>query len=43
MVPLVSAHSLVGARNEVGNFRPAILGHQTLWNADELFLAVPPD
>ena len=39
---LVSPNTLVGARREVGNFAPSILGHPTLWNADALFLH-PPD
>jgi peptide/nickel transport system substrate-binding protein len=34
---LVSPHILVGAKNNVGNFKPAILSNYTLWNADELF------
>ena len=41
-IPLVSPHVLVGAREEVGNFRPAILDHQTLWNAEELYLRQTP-
>ena len=38
MIFLVSPHVVVAQRGNVGNFRPAILDHQTLWNADELFL-----
>jgi peptide/nickel transport system substrate-binding protein len=34
---LVSPHVLVGARNDLGNFAPAVLDHPTLWNAEELF------
>ena len=37
LVPLVSPDVLVGARRALGNFRPAILDHYVLWNADELF------
>jgi len=37
MIFLVSPHVVV-AQREVGNFRPSILDHQTLWNADELYL-----
>lgn len=37
LIPLVSPHVLVGARRGLGNFRPAVLEHQTLWNADRLF------
>jgi len=38
MVFLVSPNVLVGASREVGNFRPAILDHPTLWNVEELYL-----
>ncbi|MBZ5602524.1 MAG: ABC transporter substrate-binding protein [Acidobacteriia bacterium] len=38
MIFLVSPHVVVAQRGNVGNFRPAILDHQTLWNADELYL-----
>ena len=37
MIALVSPNVLVGAAAGLGNFRPAILDHFTLWNADELF------
>ncbi len=37
LIPLVSPNLLVGARTGLGNFRPAILDHYVLWNADELF------
>jgi peptide/nickel transport system substrate-binding protein len=37
LIPLVSPHVLVGTREGLGNFRPAILDHYVLWNADELF------
>lgn len=37
IVTLVSPNLLVGARAGLGNFRPAILDHYVLWNADELF------
>ncbi len=37
---LVSPNTLVGARREVGNFAPSILGHPTLWNVDRLYLRV---
>ncbi len=36
-IPLVSPNVLVGARPGLGNFRPAVLDHHTLWNADELY------
>ncbi len=35
---LVSRNILVGARRQVGNFQPSIVGHPTLWNVDTLFL-----
>ena len=38
LVFLTSPHVLVAARQDVGNFRPAVLSHQTLWNVDELYL-----
>jgi len=41
MIPLVSPNVLVGAKSGLGNFRPAILDPQVLWNVDELFW--PPD
>jgi len=37
MVPLVSPNILVGAKSNLGNFKPAILDHHTLWNVEELF------
>lgn len=37
IVPLVSPNLLVGVRAGLANFRPAILDHYVLWNADELF------
>jgi peptide/nickel transport system substrate-binding protein len=37
MAPLASPNVLVGARASLGNFRPAILDHSTLWNAEGLF------
>ncbi len=42
MLSLVSPNVLVGAKTLLGNFRPAILPHHTLWNAEELFWQ-PPD
>ncbi len=38
MIFLLSPHVVVAQNGRVGNFRPAILDHQTLWNVDELFL-----
>jgi peptide/nickel transport system substrate-binding protein len=37
LIPLVSPNVLVGAKEGIGNFRPAILDPQVLWNVDELF------
>lgn len=34
---LVSPNVLVGAKVGLGNFKPAILDHYTLWNVDELY------
>jgi len=36
MIPLVAPRILVGAKAGLRNFRPAILDHYTLWNAEEL-------
>ncbi|HZQ52373.1 MAG TPA: ABC transporter substrate-binding protein [Bryobacteraceae bacterium] len=38
VIYLISPHILVGAKDRVGNFRPAILGTYTLWNAEQLFI-----
>ena len=37
MVFLVSPHVLVGSKRSLGNFRPAVMLPNTLWNADELY------
>ena len=37
LIPLVSPNVLVGAKEGLGNFRPAILDPYVLWNAEELF------
>jgi peptide/nickel transport system substrate-binding protein len=42
IVSLLSPNVLVAARRRVGNFRPAVLDHYTLWNAEELFLRPAP-
>lgn len=36
LIPLASPHVLVGAKTGLGNFRPALLDHHTLWNVEEL-------
>jgi peptide/nickel transport system substrate-binding protein len=41
IVTLVSPNLLVGARKGLGNFRPAVLDHYVLWNADELYWRAP--
>jgi peptide/nickel transport system substrate-binding protein len=38
MIFLASPSVVVAERGNVGNFRPAVLDHFTLWNAAELFL-----
>jgi peptide/nickel transport system substrate-binding protein len=38
LICLVSPNILVGAKNQVANFKPATLDPHTLWNAQELFL-----
>lgn len=42
LIPLVSPDILAGAKKELGNFRPALLDHYTLWNADELYWRSDP-
>lgn len=37
VICLVSPNILVGARNRIGNFRPAILDPYALWNVEELY------
>ena len=41
LVFLASPHVLVGAKRALGNFRPAVMPHNTLWNVDELFWREP--
>jgi len=41
VVPLVSPDILVGAKAALGNFRPAVLDHYTLWNIEELYWRGP--
>lgn len=38
MVFLVSPHVVTAQGGQVGNFKPALLDHYTLWNAAELYL-----
>ena len=37
LIPLLSPDILVGAKNGLGNFRPAMMDHYVLWNIDELY------
>lgn len=37
IIYLVSKDVLVGAKNAIGNFRPSVLDHHTLWNCETLF------
>jgi peptide/nickel transport system substrate-binding protein len=41
LVPLVSPNVLAGAKKNLGNFRPALLDHYTLWNIEELYWQGP--
>lgn len=41
MVYLASPNILVGAKENLGNFHPAIIEQYTFWNADELFWLTP--
>lgn len=42
IIALASPHVIVAARRDLGNFRPAILDHYTLWNAEFLFFRDGP-
>ena len=37
LIFLVSPHVLVGVKNRLGNFRPAVMDPVDLWNVDELY------
>jgi peptide/nickel transport system substrate-binding protein len=41
VICLISPDILVGAKEGIGNFRPAILSSYTLWNVEELFFRRP--
>ncbi len=41
VIPLVSPNILVGAKKDLGNFRPALLEHYALWNIEELYWRTP--
>lgn len=38
IISLVSPHVLVGAKDSLGNYRPAILADHNLWNAEYLYI-----
>jgi peptide/nickel transport system substrate-binding protein len=38
IIPLASAHILVGAHRRLGNVQPAVLAPYALWNAERLYL-----
>jgi peptide/nickel transport system substrate-binding protein len=37
VICVASPHVLVGAKNGLGGFKPAVMGDYVLWNADQLF------
>jgi peptide/nickel transport system substrate-binding protein len=39
VISLASPDTLVGAKGNISNFKPAVLDPHTLWNSEELFLA----
>jgi peptide/nickel transport system substrate-binding protein len=41
LVFLATPDVLVAAKGQIGNFHPAVLDDNTLWNADELYLRAP--
>jgi peptide/nickel transport system substrate-binding protein len=41
IICIASPHVLVGAKNGLGNFRPAVLDHHTLWNVEEIYWRTP--
>jgi peptide/nickel transport system substrate-binding protein len=41
VISLVSPNTLVGAKDRLANFKPAVLDPHTLWNSQELFLSNP--
>ena len=40
-IPLVGPSILVGAKKDLGGFRPALMEHYTLWNIEELYWSPP--
>lgn len=43
MIFLASPDILVGAKDSVGNFHPAVLEPYVLWNVEQLYLKSPPE
>ena len=43
LIFLASPDILVGAKNTVGNFHPAVLEPYVLWNAEQLYLKNVPE
>lgn len=41
MIYLITPNVLVGAQENLGNFRPAVIEQYTFWNAEELFWRTP--
>jgi peptide/nickel transport system substrate-binding protein len=41
LICLAAPHVLVGAKTGLGNFHPAVLDHQTLWNVEQLYWREP--
>jgi len=41
LICLVSPNVLVAARQDLGNFKPSILDHYTLWNVEQLYWRKP--
>jgi peptide/nickel transport system substrate-binding protein len=38
LICIVSPDVLIGGKNQLGNFKPTVLGDHTLWNVDQIFL-----
>ncbi|MEO8131525.1 MAG: ABC transporter substrate-binding protein [Bryobacteraceae bacterium] len=41
LICLASPNILVAGRKSIGNFRPSIMDHYTLWNVDQLYFKYP--
>jgi len=42
-IPLVSPHTLLAARRDLGGLRPSLAGHPALWNVEELHWPPQPN